>query len=34
MENFDCPMQDYLMIWLGLVGGCAGLWVPREMAEE
>lgn len=32
MENFDCPIADYLMVWLGLVGGCVGLWVPREMA--
>ena len=34
MQNFDCPLKDYLMIWLGLVGGCVGLWVPPEMAKE
>ena len=34
MENFDCQMADYLMVWLGLVGGCVGLWVPPEMAAE
>ncbi|KAK7969807.1 hypothetical protein PG988_008880 [Apiospora saccharicola] len=32
MEGFDCPKEDYLMVWLGLVGGCVGLWVPKEMA--
>ncbi|ORY56688.1 uncharacterized protein BCR38DRAFT_321857, partial [Pseudomassariella vexata] len=21
MAKFDCPMEDYLMVWLGLVGG-------------
>jgi len=34
MESFDCKMAHYLMIWLGLVGGCVGLWVPPEMAAE
>ncbi|KAH6675575.1 hypothetical protein B0J14DRAFT_367257 [Halenospora varia] len=34
IETFDCPIKDYLMVWLGLVGGCVGLWVPPEMAEE
>jgi ubiquitin-like-conjugating enzyme ATG10 len=32
MEGFDCSKEDYLMVWLGLVGGCVGLWVPPEMA--
>ncbi|KAI5864996.1 hypothetical protein GGS23DRAFT_403486 [Durotheca rogersii] len=32
MTGFDCPKEDYLMVWLGLVGGCVGLWVPRQMA--
>ncbi|KAJ4421395.1 E2-like conjugating enzyme atg10 [Gnomoniopsis sp. IMI 355080] len=32
MSNFDCSKEDYLMVWLGLVGGCVGLWVPKEMA--
>ncbi|KAI1079416.1 hypothetical protein F5B20DRAFT_163394 [Whalleya microplaca] len=32
MASFDCPKEDYLMVWLGLVGGCVGLWVPKEMA--
>ncbi|KAL1844298.1 hypothetical protein VTJ49DRAFT_2355 [Mycothermus thermophilus] len=32
MEGFDCSKEDYLMVWLGLVGGCVGLWVPAEMA--
>ncbi|QSZ30126.1 hypothetical protein DSL72_004646 [Monilinia vaccinii-corymbosi] len=34
MENFDCPADEYLMSWLGLVGGCVGLWMPHEMARE
>jgi ubiquitin-like-conjugating enzyme ATG10 len=32
MAGFDCAKEDYLMVWLGLVGGCVGLWVPKEMA--
>lgn len=32
MVAFDCAKDDYLMTWLGLVGGCVGLWVPKEMA--
>ncbi|KAI1863791.1 hypothetical protein JX265_005493 [Neoarthrinium moseri] len=32
MAEFDCSKEDYLMVWLGLVGGCVGLWVPKEMA--
>ncbi|KOS16849.1 Ubiquitin-like-conjugating enzyme ATG10 [Escovopsis weberi] len=32
ISGFECSCQDYLMIWLGLVGGCVGLWVPKEMA--
>jgi len=32
MESFDCPIRDFLMQWIGIVGGCVGLWVPREMA--
>ncbi|KAK4129580.1 hypothetical protein N657DRAFT_563855 [Parathielavia appendiculata] len=31
MERFDCSKENYLMVWLGLVGGCVGLWVPAEM---
>lgn len=31
MENFNCPIDDYLIVWLGLVGGCVGLWVPPVM---
>jgi len=34
MEKFKCSIDDYLMLWLGLVGGCVGLWVPHEMAES
>lgn len=34
MSTFDCSKEDYLMVWLGLVGGCVGLWVPSEMAIE
>ncbi|KAI0904782.1 hypothetical protein F4823DRAFT_628340 [Ustulina deusta] len=34
MANFDCSKKDYLTVWLGLVGGCVGLWVPKEMAIE
>ncbi|KAI0998536.1 hypothetical protein K3495_g9660 [Podosphaera aphanis] len=33
MEAFDCPLEDYLMVWIGLVGGCVGLWLPPEMAQ-
>jgi ubiquitin-like-conjugating enzyme ATG10 len=33
MESFDCPIKDYLMLWVGLVGGCVGLWIPPEMAR-
>ncbi|KAI8629284.1 hypothetical protein F5Y19DRAFT_96026 [Xylariaceae sp. FL1651] len=32
MARFDCSKEDYLMVWLGLVGGCVGLWVPKQMA--
>ncbi|KAL2168484.1 hypothetical protein VTG60DRAFT_7220 [Thermothelomyces hinnuleus] len=32
MEKIDCSKENYLMVWLGLVGGCVGLWVPPEMA--
>ncbi|KAL1859014.1 hypothetical protein VTK73DRAFT_7609 [Phialemonium thermophilum] len=32
MLNFDCSKKDYLMVWLGLVGGNVGLWLPTEMA--
>ncbi|KAI1130412.1 hypothetical protein F5Y10DRAFT_118460 [Nemania abortiva] len=32
MTGFDCSKEDYLTVWLGLVGGCVGLWVPKEMA--
>ncbi|KKA26125.1 hypothetical protein TD95_004831 [Thielaviopsis punctulata] len=28
-----CTRENYLMLWLGLVGGCVGLWVPKEMAQ-
>ncbi|KAK3336475.1 hypothetical protein B0T19DRAFT_39995 [Cercophora scortea] len=34
MSTFDCSKETYLMVWLGLVGGCVGLWVPKEMALE
>ncbi|KAM7223167.1 hypothetical protein V8F06_001380 [Rhypophila decipiens] len=34
MSNFECSRQTYLMVWLGLVGGCVGLWVPKEMALD
>lgn len=32
MLNFNCTKENYLMVWLGLVGGCVGLWIPKEMA--
>ncbi|OTA86241.1 hypothetical protein M434DRAFT_15904 [Hypoxylon sp. CO27-5] len=32
MAGFDCSKEDYLMVWLGLVGGSVGLWVPQQMA--
>ncbi len=34
MSGFHCSLENYLMVWLGLVGGCVGLWVPAEMALE
>ncbi|CAG8956076.1 hypothetical protein HYFRA_00011860 [Hymenoscyphus fraxineus] len=34
MENFDIPLDKYLMVWIGLVGGCVGLWIPPEMAKD
>ncbi|KAG9236327.1 hypothetical protein BJ875DRAFT_234692 [Amylocarpus encephaloides] len=34
MEDLDCTLDEYLMVWLGLVGGCVGLWVPPEMAKS
>ncbi|KAK3694625.1 hypothetical protein B0T22DRAFT_507295 [Podospora appendiculata] len=34
MSAFDCSKETYLMVWLGLIGGCVGLWVPKEMALE
>ncbi|KAJ2905118.1 autophagy-like protein 3 [Zalerion maritima] len=34
MSNFDCSRENYLMVWLGLVGGCVGLWIPKEMAMD
>jgi ubiquitin-like-conjugating enzyme ATG10 len=32
MEGFTCSLQNYLSIWLGLVGGYVGLWLPAAMA--
>ncbi|KAI1265290.1 hypothetical protein F5Y18DRAFT_67161 [Xylariaceae sp. FL1019] len=32
MAPFQCPKDDYLMVWIGLVGACVGLSVPTEMA--
>jgi ubiquitin-like-conjugating enzyme ATG10 len=34
LSNFECSKEDYLMVWLGLVGGCVGLWAPKEMAVQ
>ncbi|KAH8889569.1 hypothetical protein GQ53DRAFT_783109 [Thozetella sp. PMI_491] len=34
MSHFPCSKESYLMVWLGLVGGCVGLWAPKEMALE
>jgi len=34
MSDFDCSKENYLMVWIGLVGGCVGLWVPKELALE
>ena len=25
---------EYLLIWLGLVGSCVGLYVPKELAVD
>ncbi|KAL5615604.1 uncharacterized protein BROUX77_001441 [Berkeleyomyces rouxiae] len=29
----QCTKANYIMLWMGLVGGCVGLWVPKEMAQ-
>ncbi|KAL7925137.1 hypothetical protein ACQKWADRAFT_310721 [Trichoderma austrokoningii] len=34
ISSFECSRENYLMIWFGLVGGCVGLWVPKEMATQ
>ncbi|WAO83697.1 Hypothetical protein NCS54_00089600 [Fusarium falciforme] len=34
ISKFECDRTNYLMIWIGLVGGCVGLWVPKEMAIQ
>jgi ubiquitin-like-conjugating enzyme ATG10 len=34
MEGLECDIRNYLMVWIGLVGGCVGLWIPSEMAKE
>ncbi|KAK1503320.1 hypothetical protein CTAM01_04632 [Colletotrichum tamarilloi] len=34
MSGFNCSKEQYMMLWLGLVGGCIGLWVPKEMALD
>jgi len=34
MSSFECSREEYLTIWLGLVGGCVGLWVPKEMVPR
>ncbi|RKF57097.1 hypothetical protein GcM3_190012 [Golovinomyces cichoracearum] len=31
MEGFDCHLENYLMVWIGIVGGTVGLWLPAEM---
>ena len=28
----DVKALEYLLIWLGLVGSCVGLFVPKELA--
>ncbi|KAH0533896.1 hypothetical protein FGG08_007486 [Glutinoglossum americanum] len=30
----EVGVERYLAIWLGLVGGCVGVWVPRGVMEE
>jgi ubiquitin-like-conjugating enzyme ATG10 len=32
MEEFSCQKEEYLMVWLGLVGPVVGLWLPSQMA--
>ncbi|KAH6634388.1 hypothetical protein B0J18DRAFT_17637 [Chaetomium sp. MPI-SDFR-AT-0129] len=35
MDGFpDLTEQNYLVRWLGLVGGCVGLWVPMQMIVD
>lgn len=33
LREFCCPLKDYILLWLGIVGGCVGLRVPLEMAS-
>ena len=28
----DVKPLEYLLVWLGLVGSCVGLFVPKELA--
>jgi ubiquitin-like-conjugating enzyme ATG10 len=34
MAGFECSRESYLTIWLGVVGGCVGLWIPKEMVAQ
>ncbi|KAI0138369.1 hypothetical protein GGR57DRAFT_70000 [Xylariaceae sp. FL1272] len=34
MAPFQCSKDDYLMVWIGLVGSCVGLSVPTELATS
>ncbi|KAM3442744.1 hypothetical protein MY4824_000885 [Beauveria thailandica] len=34
MTPFPCSKRDYLIIWLGIVGGCVSLWAPNELMVQ
>lgn len=33
-EGGEVGVEEYLVLWLGLVGGAVGVWVPGSVAAE
>lgn len=33
-EGRDVTLDQYIQLWLGLVGGCVGLHIPIGMADN
>lgn len=31
--NADVQLEEYMLLWFGIVGGCAGLNVPPTLAD-